>query len=342
MKKKLVISITWTITIVISFSIGIIVQKNQNSWFSTSKSPNHQNIKYDSTSCVYWDKDFLNIEISSSIDTIVQKAYFYPTKSNNSRPLLVSLHTWSGDFSQYDTLAILAKTKDWNYIHPDFRGPNQTNDACCSKLALTDIDDAIDYAINNANVDTANIFIVGVSGGGYATLCMFMKSKHKIKKFSSWVPISDLPAWYHQSLWRKNIYADDILNCTNSKDNKLNMSIAKEKSPVYWDTPINKLSNSKLEIYAGVFDGIQGSVPITHSINFYNKILHDLGVNNEQYYVSTKETLDLIENRTPVCNYGKISDRKIYLKREYKNVKLIIFKGNHEMLPEYAFNSLME
>ena len=156
MKKKTLISITWTITIVISFSIGIIVQKNQN-------------IKHDSTSSVYWDEDFSKIEISSSIDTIVQKAYFYPTKSNNSKPLLVSLHTWSGDFSQYDTLAILAKTKDWNYIHPDFRGPNRTNDACCSKLALTDIDDAIDYAINNADVDTANIFIVGMSGGGYAT-----------------------------------------------------------------------------------------------------------------------------------------------------------------------------
>ena len=342
MKKRLVILITWTITIVFSFSIGIIVQKNQNSWLDTSKSPNHQNIKYDSTSNVYWDEDFLNIEIDSSIDTILQKAYFYPTKSNNSKPLLVSLHTWSGDYSQYDTLAVLAKTKDWNYIHPDFRGPNQTNDACCSKLALTDIDDAIDYAINNANVDTANVFIVGMSGGGYATLCMFMKSKHKIKKFSSWVPISDLQAWYHQSLWRKSKYADDILNCTDSKENKLNILNAKEKSPVYWNTPVNKLTNSKLEIYAGVFDGIQGSVPITHSINFYNKILHDLGVINEQYYVLTKETLDLIENRTPICNYGNISDRKIYLKREYKNVKLIIFEGNHEMLPEYAFNSLME
>ncbi len=326
MKKKLVILITWTITIVIGFS----------------KPPNHQNIEHDSISMVYWNEDFSNIEISSSIDNKAQKAYFYQTKSNNSKPLLVSLHTWSGDYSQYDTLAILAKTKDWNYIHPDFRGPNRTNDACCSKLALTDIDDAIDYAINNANVDTANVFIVGVSGGGYATLCMFMKSKHKIKKFSSWVPISDLPAWYHQGLWRKSKYADDILNCTNSKENILNLSIAKEKSPIYWDTPVDKLANSKLEIYTGIFDGIQGSVPITHSINFYNKILHDLGVIDEKYYVSTKETLDLIENRTPICNYGEISDRKIYLRREYKNIKLIIFDGNHEMLPEYAFNSLME
>ncbi len=342
MKKKLVISITWTITIVISFLIGIFVQKNQNNWFGIFKSPSHQNIKYDSTSRVYWDKDFSKIEINSSIDNKIQKAYFYKTRSINSKPLLVSLHTWSGDFSQYDTLAILAKTKDWNYIHPDFRGPNRTTDACCSKLALSDIDDAIDYAINNANIDTANIFVVGASGGGYATLCMFMKSKHKIEKFSSWVPISDLFAWYHQSSWRNNKYAKNILVCTNSKDGKLNISNAKEKSPIYWNTPVNKLRDSKLEIYAGIFDGIQGSVPITHSINFYNKILRDLGVNNEQYYVSIKETLKLIESRTPICDCGKISDRKIYLKKEYKNVKLIIFEGNHEILPEYAFNNLTD
>jgi predicted peptidase len=229
-----------------------------------------------------------------------------------------------------------------NYIHPDFRGANNTIHACCSELAIHDIDEAISYAIENTRADTSRIYIIGQSGGGYATLAAFMKSQHRISKFSAWVPISDLVAWYRESLIMGNRYAGDILDCTGSKDSVLNLDAARQKSPIFWETPAGKLEYSKLYIYTGIYDGIQGSVPITQSINFYNKVLTDLSVKDPLKYVSGQEKLKLLELREGMGNFGKIGEREVFLEKEYQNLKLVIFRGNHEMLAEYALHELLK
>lgn len=288
-----------------------------------------------------WSEDFSLVEIPSGIDGHVQMAYMYGSKASNPAPLVVSLHTWSGDYTQEDPMSELCRSKDLNYIHPDFRGVNNTVNACCSELAMSDIDEAISYAIGNANVDTSRIYVVGQSGGAYATLATFMKSKHKIRKFSAWVPISDLVAWYQESSIRGNKYAMDVLACTSSEDSILNVQTAKDKSPLYWETPGEKLNYSKLNIYTGIYDGIQGSVPITHSINFYNKVLSDLGVRDASAFVSDKEKLELLEYRKKLGDYGKIAQREVFLRKEYLNLKLVIFEGNHEILSEYALDELL-
>jgi predicted peptidase len=298
-------------------------------------------IKFDDTREVGWGKDFELVEVKSSLDNEIQKCYFYPSTSKDPQALIVSLHTWSGDYSQRDDLAKMCQEKDVNYIHPNFRGVNKTNAACCSELAMKDIDDAITYAINHSNVDPSKIYVIGVSGGGYATLSTFMKSEHTISKFSAWASITDLMAWYNESKIRGNKYAQDILDCTDSKDG-LNAEIAELKSPLYWKTPTQKLENSKLSIYAGIYDGIQGSVPITHSINFYNKILKDLAVSDASKYVSVSERLNLLEKRAPLGDFGSIGGRKICLKKEVGNLSLIVFEGNHEMLTEFALDELLD
>lgn len=299
-------------------------------------------IEYDDTRKANWDPDFGIANIVSSKDGKIQKAYFYKSGSKTRQPLIVSLHTWSGDYRQKDTLSSLCKLNDINYIHPNFRGQNWTTEACCSELALADIDDAIDFAIKNLKPDVSRIYVIGASGGGYATISAFMKSKHKIKKFSSWVPISDLEAWYKESLERKASYADHILKCTGSENNILNVKEARDRSPMFQDTPVKKLNNSTLHIYTGIMDGIKGSVPITHSINFYNKILSDLGVKDKSFFVSSEEEQYLLEERKPVADFGMIGNRNICIRKEYGNLRLIIFDGGHEMLPGYAFNSLIE
>ena len=55
-----------------------------------------------------------------------------------------------------------------------------------------------------------------------------------------------------------------------------------------------------------------------------------------------KEKLQLLEYRKPLGEYGKISDRNICLIKEFKNIKLIIFEGTHELLTEFAFNELID
>lgn len=298
--------------------------------------------KTNSEIVVGWDSCFSLIEIKSPLDGKMQKAYFYATMLASPQPLIVSLHTWSGDYTSTDTLASLCKQNGINYIHPDFRGANHTREACCSELALSDIDASIDYAINNTNVDTSRIYVIGVSGGGYATLSMFMKSKHHIRKFSAWVPISDLIAWYSESKIRGSKYTGNILECTGSVDGKLDEQEAIKRSPIYWNTPVEKLKNSQLSIFAGIYDGIQGSVPITHSINFYNKILWDLKESDPSKYVTDNEKLNLLEFRKPLADFGEIGNRGICLFKKCGNVQITVFTGGHEMLSEHAFNDLLK
>lgn len=72
-----------------------------------------------------WSEEFDVVEIASHSDGYVHKAYFYPSKSKTPKPLVVSLHTWSGDYRQSDPIANLSLAKDLNYIHPDFRGQTE-------------------------------------------------------------------------------------------------------------------------------------------------------------------------------------------------------------------------
>ena len=341
MKNRLLKLTTFILILLFGIAVGIFLRQNKTTWTLIKKPFVESYIKFDDTRQTEWSKEFEIVEIKSSKNNSLQKSYFYKSKSDEPQPLIVSLHTWSGYYNQNDDLADICKQRDLNYIHPDFRGANWTINACCSELALADIDDAITYAIKNSNVDTNKIYVIGVSGGGYATLSTFMKSKHNIKKFSAWASISDLIAWYNESKIRNNKYSENILDCTGS-ENGLNIENAKQKPPIYWNTPIEKLENSKLTIYAGIYDGIQGSVPISHSINFYNKLLTDMSVSDTLKYVSTSEKLKLLEKREPIGEFGNIADREIYLKKEFGNLSLIIFEGNHEMLTEFALNELLE
>lgn len=299
------------------------------------------NVQYDETAVSEWDPDFMIVRIESTMDGNFENAYFHGAVSGTPQPLVVSLHTWSGDYTQHDPLALLCKSEDLNYIHPNFRGPNWTIEACCSELAINDIDDSITYALENGNVDPSRIYVIGVSGGGYATLAMFMKSRHKIRKFSAWVPISDLSAWYEESLIRGNRYSNDILACTGSGEKGLDRKQSELRSPLHWETRPNRLGESELAIHAGVYDGIQGSVPITHSINFYNKVLADLYPGGSKSAVSEIEKAKLLEFRKPLGDFGIIGGREICLEKSHGNLRLIIFTGNHEILPEAALGNLI-
>lgn len=335
MKKKIIMVFISILILLVGIITGILLRHHQSTWLQIQKT--YQNY-FDNQN--EWGEDFDLVELKSSIDSNIQKIYCFNSQSSTPQPLIVSLHTWGGDYSQKEDLSAICKQKNLNYIHPDFRGPNRTKDACCSELALTDIDDAITYAIENFNVDKSKIYVIGVSGGGYATLSTLMKSKHDIKKFSAWAPVTDLIARYNESKILNSTIFNDILICTNS-GNILNEVNAKQRSPIYWDTPVDKLKKSKVSIYAGVFDGIKEFVPITHSINFYNKVLSDLSVSDSTKYVSNSEKLKLLEYRKPIGNYGYIGDRKIYLKKDFKNLSLVIFEGGHEILAESAIENLM-
>ena len=118
------------------------------------------NPKWDDTRSSDWPAQCKKVEIISSVDQAKQPAYFFKAISKSPRPLIISLHTWSGGYDQKDIISRMCIENDYNYIHPHFRGPNNTWDACGSPLVVSDIEDAIGYAVKNGNVDTTEIHII--------------------------------------------------------------------------------------------------------------------------------------------------------------------------------------
>ena len=304
-----------------------------------------QNVKWDDTKSKQWPDHCEKIGIISSVDGKEQPAWFYKSKSKKNRPLIISLHTWSGGYNQKDTLSWQCIDKDYNYIHPHFRGPNHTYDACGSAKVIADIEDAIDYAIDHANIDTNDMHIIGVSGGGYATLLMYMKTRHKIKSFSAWAPISNLMDWYYESEGRKNKYSKDIAQATtglifDGDHYYMNEEEAKKRSPAFMITPVEQRMNSKLFIFAGVHDGYTGSVPITQSVDFYNKLVKNFDSNENEAIVPESDKIKLLAYRGfPADQKDSIGDRLIHYRKSYQGkIQITIFEGTHEMLTEVALD----
>ncbi|WP_159518069.1 SGNH/GDSL hydrolase family protein [Sunxiuqinia indica] len=299
--------------------------------------------KWDDTHSKDWPADCQKVDVISTIDKSPQPAYFFQSKADSPRPLIISLHTWSGDFNQEDTLSWICVKGDYNYIHPNFRGVNDKPEACGSELVIQDIDDAIDYAIQHGNVDTSNMHVIGVSGGGYATLLCYMKTKHHIQSFSAWASISNLEDWYYESVGRKRKYARHIAQVTTGQHfegdhYKFNAAEARKRSPIFMNTPVAQRENSKLYISTGIHDGYTGSVPITQSLRFFNKVVRDFDPNDQETPISTEEMLRLVERRnTDFLNPEGTRHGDILFRRQYKDkVQINIFEGGHEMLIDQA------
>ncbi len=299
-----------------------------------------QDPEWDDTSRPDWPEQFLEVGIPSSADGETQMAYFYPSRKQNPQPLIVSLHTWSNNYQQKDPLIGEILSRDLNYIRPDFRGPNNTPEACGSPLVVSDIDDAIGYALKNSNADPEHIHVIGVSGGGHATLIAYMQSKYSIRSFSAWVPITDLAKWYDESIGRQRKYAEHIALATTGNKNKIDVQEAKKRSPLWMHTPVKRRINSKLYIYAGIHDGYNGSVPITHSLEMYNKVVKDFNPRSAESLIPESMIREIVVSRNiPGERKPQIADRDIHYSRQYENkVQVVIFEGGHEMLSEIALD----
>ncbi len=83
-----------------------------------------------------WPVECKKAEIVSSADQAIQPAYFFHAKSDQPRPLVVRLHAWSADYTKVDGVAQLCIDNDYNYIHPNFRGPSDRPEACGNPLVI--------------------------------------------------------------------------------------------------------------------------------------------------------------------------------------------------------------
>ena len=284
-----------------------------------------------------WPDGFGVREIPSSLDGSVQKAYFFPAAAATPRPLLVSLHFWAGDYTTPDALAEYAKSHDWNYIHPDFRGPAVGPDNCLSDKVIADLEDAISFAQAHGKVDNQNIFVVGFSGGAYTALGWYAKTRHPVKAWLAWAPISDLAAWQLETLRNgKADLSEYVLGCTGSGA-ELNVEAANARSPLYRSLPDNP--GGRVELYAGIKDGHKGTVPIAHSIAYFNRLVYRYAKPNAAVEPSLAMRL-LTQGAATTSN--RIGDRAVFFQQDVGFASLTIYDGGHELLADHCFHRLLE
>lgn len=267
-----------------------------------------------------------------------QRVFYYKARGQK-RPLVVYLHMWNSDSDEYNEKFVsLILKNDYNYVQPSFGGPANHERACCSDEVIKDVDAAIDFGVKTLGADADDVRIVGYSGGGYTALCYYLKGARPVSSVKTFSAISDLNAWHLQSERRGYSFAKDILACTGS-GGSLNEEKASARSPIYM--PLDKFSKNspRLTIYAGIRDGRDGTVPISHSINFFNRLAEKLGF--AQASVSANEALFMAENLSffGEGSGGSMQGRKVWLSREALPAKLAIFEGGHDFLEEEALET---
>jgi lysophospholipase L1-like esterase/pimeloyl-ACP methyl ester carboxylesterase len=275
------------------------------------------------------------VEIKSSADGSMQKAMLYKS-SKPGRPLVVHLHSWSATYRtvQPDIVPQI-EYRDYNYIYPHFRGPNNRPEACGSDLVIADIEDAIAYALSVTGADRSQVHLVGSSGGGGTVMNCYMRLKYPAKSFSAWCSVTDVESWYWEVVSRGyHRYANDVLKCTSSTTT-LNVAEARKRSPHFYPYPDKLRAGAALSMYAGVHDGYVADVPITQTLNMYNKIAQEKYPENKNAVVPDKDIIELLSKRSyPNAPPANIGDRKLHYHKRAGDIEVVIFEGGHDRLDD--------
>jgi hypothetical protein len=279
------------------------------------------------------------VTIPASASAPTQLARFW--SSSVTAPLVVDLHQWSTDqtgFSGDDTrFDVEVKRLGWNFVRPALAGRNNNPHACCSAEVLDGILASIQFAKEHGKVDASAIYVVGVSGGGYTTLCAYMSGKVHARAMIAWAAITDLAAWHTQHAADR--YGKDVELCTGSTTGKLDLQECRKRSPMTMgDGP----PETPVYIFAGIHDGFTGSVPITHSVRLFNRLAELYGSPDQK--VDDATVIEMLDRRVgPESAKGKkIGDRLVHLERSAGAAHLTIFEGGHEMLTHVTMPILIK
>lgn len=267
----------------------------------------------------------------------MQPAMIYaPEDTSVQVPLLVALHTWSGDFRQAESIRYLdwCIQQGWAFVHPDYRGPNRTPESGGSDLVVRDVVDAVRYMQNQYNTDSTRIYLIGGSGGGFNALQVLALGPDIWAGVSVFVPITDLEAWYHQTKAAGLRYSDEIVSVTGGIPGGSSLIDAeyKRRSPI---THLAPHINTPTDIAAGIRDGHQGSVPISHSLYAFNALAsrQDTLTNDFIDYVTKYSTIpEWIPLPEQDPDYPE--SKRILYRRTSEEVRITLFDGAHDILHE--------
>jgi pimeloyl-ACP methyl ester carboxylesterase len=289
-----------------------------------------------------WQPEIQEIRILSSLDKTEQPSLTWSPSGNEPRPLLVGLHTWSGDYKQASnghSYAQWCMDQGWHFVYPNFRGPNNTPAALGSPLAVQDIVDAVEHLKKTHAVDTSRIYLIGVSGGGHMALQMAGKHPEIWAGVSAWCGISDISAWHQEHLKQgvPDNYARHIEAALGGPPTGALQKDAQDRSPL---THLARAKDVPLDINHGIHDGRIGSVPFRHSLLAFNQVA-DIPLNREQI-LSYYETQQLPAGWSVAAADPLYGDKPVLFRQTSGNARVTLFEGGHEILYTPALNWLAQ
>ncbi|MEW6307021.1 MAG: prolyl oligopeptidase family serine peptidase [Verrucomicrobiota bacterium] len=291
-----------------------------------------------------WPREVRDLKYPCAADNSMQPALFYAPDSTTTKPLLVALHSWSGDYKQVSQapMAAWCITNGWAFIHPNFRGPNNRPDAMGSELAVQDILEAVKFAKSATRVDERRVYLVGASGGGYASLLLAGRAPEIWAGVSAWVPITDLRAWYFESVRKKQKYAGDIVKSAGGIPEPGSKAEAEciKRSAI---THLAKAKGVPLDINAGIHDGHTGSVPVSHTLNAFNLLAapeHRLTAGQIAIFTDQAAVPEALRGeRTDDPAYR---NKPVLFRRQSGSTRVTLFEGGHEIVTEAALQWLAQ
>lgn len=283
------------------------------------------------------------VHYRTSADDTEQPAMFYTPVTAQEVPLMVALHTWSGDYQQtyHQAIEQWCIENGWAYIHPNFRGPNKRPAATGSDLVVKDIVSAVRYAQRRRAIDESAIYLVGTSGGGHAALMMAGRHPEIWAGVSAWVPISDLAAWYRECKTANLGYAEDIVaSCGGLPGDSPQVDKQyKKRSPL---TYLKQARGTQVHIHAGIRDGHDGSVPVSHSLRAFNELAEAQDhISNEdiRFFVEHAAVPSHLQTRIEDSSYG---EKRPLFRRTSGDATVTIFKGDHELIAAAALHWIVQ
>lgn len=284
----------------------------------------------------------IEASVKSTLDGERQQILYWAPNSASKKktPLLVFLHSWSGNYKQNNSKwQKEAVKRGWIFLHPDFRGPNNSPKACGSKFARQDILDAMAFADSRFQIDSWRIYLAGTSGGGHMAMLMAGHHPDRFSAVSAWVGISDLTEWhrFHTRDGKPGRYAQMIRNSLGGPpgEDKKRDADYRDRSPVFH---LQNVGDLPVDLFAGVLDGKTGSVPIMHSLRAFNVIAaaHKTSLISEEEISQLWESKKLDHPLTSDKKSDPEFTRQVHLRRHSDKARVTIFQGGHEGLPEPA------
>lgn len=287
-----------------------------------------------------WQAEVREIQIPSTADQSPQPALTWSPTTEEARPLLVGLHTWSGDYKQAANGRVYAQwcmDQGWHFVYPNFRGPNSTPAAMGSDLAVQDVVDAVAHLQKGGRVDASRIYLIGVSGGGHMAMQMAGRHPEIWAGVSAWCGISDIAAWHAEHLknGRPDNYARHIELALGGAPTGNLLAEAVKRSPL---THLARAKDVPLDLNHGIHDGRLGSVPFRHSLLAFNQTASTpLPVAEVLAYYETQQR----PTGWPAPEADPLYGPKPVLFRQVSgSTRVTLFEGGHEILYTPSLNWL--